>query len=44
MKRSEFFDDTCLDLCDFTGVNHCCYNCLIILTDSLKKYLIQLRK
>ena len=44
MKRSGFSDDTCLDLCDFTGVNNCCHNCLLILTDSLKKYLIELRK
>lgn len=44
IKRSGFFDDTCLDLCDFTGINNCCENCLSILTDSLKKYLIKLKK
>ena len=44
LKRSGFFDNTCLDLCDFTGVNNCCENCLSILFDSLKRYLIKLRK
>ena len=44
IRRSGFCDDTCLDLCDFSGINNCCENCLSILTDSLKKYLIKLRK
>ena len=44
IKRSGFFDDTCLDLCDFNGVNNCCQNCLSILSCSLEKYLIELRK
>ena len=44
LKRSGFFNDTCLDLCDFSGVNNCCQNCLLILTNSLKRYLIKLSK
>ena len=44
IKRSGLFDDTCLDLADFSGINNCCQNCLQILTISLKKYLVKLKK
>ena len=44
IKRSGFFDDTCLDLVDFNGINNTCQNCLQILTISLKKYLIKVKK
>ena len=44
MKRSGFFDDTCLDLADFSGINNCCENCLFCLVNSLKKYLLGVKK
>ena len=44
IKRSGLFDDTCLDLADFTGINNCCQNCLLILNNSLKKYLVKVLK
>ena len=43
-KRSVFFDDTCLEFIDFSGVNNCCQNCLQILTSSLKKNLVRVEK
>ena len=43
-KRSGFFDDTCLEFIDFSGVNNCCQNCLQILTSSLKKNLVRVEK
>lgn len=44
IKRSGLFDDTCLDLVDFTGINNCCQNCLTSLVDSFKKYLLKVKK
>ena len=44
LKRSGFFDDTCLELIDFKGVNDCCFNCLSLLRISLRKYLTKLVK
>ena len=44
LKRSGVFDDTCLDLADFSGINNCCQNCLLCLTVSLKKYLVRVLK
>lgn len=44
LKRSGVFDDTCLDLTDFSGINNCCQNCLLCLSASLKKYLVRVLK
>ena len=44
IKRSGLFDDTCLDLADFSGISNCCENCLQIITISLKKCLVKLKK
>ena len=44
IKRSDVYDDTCLDFIDFNGINNCCKNCVCCLTDSLTKYLIRLSK
>ena len=44
LKRSDVFDDTCLDFIDYAGINNCCQNCLLCLCASLKKYLIRLLK
>ena len=44
IKRSGLFDDTCLDLADFSGISDCCQNCLQIITISLKKCLVKLKK
>ena len=44
IKRSGLFDDICLDLADFSGINNCCENCLQLLTTSLKKYPVKLKK
>ena len=44
IKRSGLFDDTCLDLADFSGISNCCQNCLQIITISLKKCLVKLKK
>ena len=44
IKRSVFFDDTCLDLIQLSGLNNTCQNCLEILTKKLKNYLIKLKK
>ena len=43
-KRSGFFDDTCLELIDFSGINNCCQNCLQLLTANLKKNLYKVKK
>ena len=43
-KRSVFFDDTCLELVDFSGINNCCQNCLQIITANLKKNLFNVKK
>ena len=44
IKRSGLFDDTCLDLADFSGINNFCQNCLSCLVISLKKYLVRVEK
>lgn len=44
LKRSDVFDDTCLDFIDYAGINNCCQNCLLCLCASLKKYLIRVLK
>ena len=45
LKRNGFWDDTCLDfIIDFGGITSSCQNCLQILTISLKKYLIKVKK
>ena len=44
LKRSNVFDDTCLDFIDYAGINNCCQNCLLCLCASLKKYLIRVLK
>ena len=43
-KRSVFFDDTCLEFIDFSGVNNCCQNCLQILNVNIKKNLCKVKK
>ena len=44
LKRSGFFDDTCLELVDYSGINNCCQNCLHLITSNLKKNLIMVKK
>ena len=44
IKRSVFFDDTCLDLIQLSDLNNTCQNCLEILTKKLKNYLVKLKK
>lgn len=44
LKRSGLFDDTCLELVDFSGINNCCQNCLQIITANLKKNLFNVKK
>ena len=44
IKRSDLFNDTCLDLADFSGISNFCQNCIQLLITSLKKYLIKLKK
>ena len=44
LKRSDVFDDTCLDFMDFSGVNNCCRNCCISLIECFKKFLIKFEK
>ena len=44
IKRSGFFDDTCLDFIEFSGLNNTCQNCLETLTIKLKNYLVKVKK
>ena len=43
-RSSSFWDDTCLEYMQFSGVNNCCQNCLEIITVNLKRNLIMIRK
>ena len=44
IKRSGFFDDTCLDLIELSGLNNTCHSCLEILAIKLKKFLVKVKK
>ena len=44
LRRSSFWDDTCLEFMQFNGVNNCCQNCLEIIIINLKKSLISIKK
>ena len=44
IKRSGFFDDTCLDLIELSGLNNTCQNCLEILAIKFKKFLVKVKK
>ena len=44
LKRSYFWDDTCLEFVQFSGIHNCCQNCLQLITSNLKKNLIMVKK
>ena len=44
IKRSGFFDDTCLDLIELSSLNNTCHSCLEILAIKLKKFLVKVKK
>ena len=44
LRRSDVFDDTCLEFMQFSGVNNCCQNCLEIITTNLRRNLILIKK
>ena len=44
IKRSGFFDDTCLDLIELSRLNNTCQNYLEIIAIKLKKFLVKVKK